>query len=86
VLHVELTKPPAADDDLLGPGFEQWPGRHIAPSEGTDPVSRDAINGYLLIKIAADASGEAIGEVLLERPLEMESSSPDILADSLPRC
>jgi serine protease Do len=69
-------KPPAADGDFLGPGFErigeQWPDRHIASSEGTDPVSRAAIIGHLLIKIAADASGEAIGEVLIERPLEME--------------
>jgi hypothetical protein len=74
--HVELMKPPAADGDLLGPGFEcigeQWPGRHIASSEGTDPVSRAAIIGHLLIIIAADASGEAIGEVLIKRPLEME--------------
>jgi hypothetical protein len=60
-------KPPAADGDLLGPGLEcigeQWPGRHIASSEGTDTVSRAAIIGHLLIKIAADARSEAIGEV-----------------------
>jgi hypothetical protein len=71
-LHVELMKPPAADGDLLGPGFEcigeQWPGRRNAPSEGTDHVSRAAISGHLLIIIATDADGDAIGEVLIERP------------------
>ena len=60
-------KPPAADGDLLGPGLEcigeQWPGRHIASSEGTDTVSRAAIIGHLLIKIAADARGKAKREV-----------------------
>lgn len=69
-------KPPAADGNLLRVNLqrigEQWPGRRNASSEGTDVVSRAAIAGHLLIIIATDARGEAIGKVLIERPLEME--------------
>ena len=69
VLDSELTKPPGAEVDLLGPCLEriteQRPdGRHASP-ESAEVVARAVVIRHLLIEVAADARGKAKREVLI---------------------
>lgn len=66
-------KPPDAKVDLLGPRLEriaeQRPDARNASPESIELVARAVVIHHLLLKEAADASGKAKREVLIERPL-----------------
>ena len=69
-------KPPGAEVDLLGSCLEriteQRPdGRHASP-ESAELIARAVVVRHLLIEVAADARGKAQGNVLIDRPFEMQ--------------
>ena len=87
VIGVEFMEPPGVEIDLLRAHLEgigdDRPDRRDMPLERAIDVAGAAVIGQLLVEIAADPDGKPKGQVLRERPFDMEFGAALVIRRSV---